>query len=247
MGEQYKYPGKELSLFETANNWKKYFASLIRKYIKNKVLEVGAGLGATTILLNNNSASEWIMLEPDEQMAKELEKKISGKQLPSNCKLMKGTLTQLPAGMKFETILYIDVLEHIKEDENELKKASEFLKEDGYLVVLAPAFQSLYSRFDEAIGHYRRYTASQLKSITPTNMELVNIQYLDSTGFFSSLANRLMLKQSYPTANQISFWDKWMIPVSRITDNILLHSFGKTILAIWKKDNNESKTGNRAH
>ena len=152
----------------------------------------------------------------------------------------------MPAGIKFETILYIDVLEHIKDDKEELKKASEFLKEDGFLVVLSPAFQFLYSRFDDAIGHYRRYSANQLKKMTPEYMKLVNIQYLDSAGFFSSLANRLILKQLYPTADQITFWDKWMIPVSRITDQILLHSFGKTILATWKKNYNGSKTGSGA-
>jgi ubiquinone/menaquinone biosynthesis C-methylase UbiE len=246
MVEQHKYPGRELPLFEKATNWKKYFTRLIRKYIKNKVLEVGAGLGASTILLNDSSASEWILLEPDEHMAKELEKKISGNYLPSNCKLLKGTLKQLPADIKFDTILYVDVLEHIKDDKEELEKASEFLKEGGCLVVLVPAFQFLYSRFDDAIGHYRRYSATQLKQIIPSGMNLVKINYLDTTGFFSSLANRLLLKQSYPTAKQISFWDKLMIPVSKITDHIFFHSFGKTILAIWKKNNNAA-TGNRAH
>ena len=244
MCEQHKYPGRELPLFETATNWKKYFTSLIRKYIKNKVLEVGAGLGTSTLILNDNAASEWILLEPDEEHAIEIEKKISSHQLPSNCRLIRGTLNQLPGGLKFETILYIDVLEHIHEDRNELKIAAEFLNDGGYLVVLSPAFQFLYNRFDAAIGHYRRYTINQLKQITPSYMKLVKIHYLDSAGFFSSLANRLFLNQSYPTPKQISFWDKWMIPVSRITDPILLHSFGKTILAIWKRNNDVSKTGN---
>lgn len=236
MGDHHKYPGKELPLFEKTTNWKKYFSQIIKKYIKNKVLEVGPGIGASTLLLNDNSTPEWFLLEPDEHMANELEKKISGKQLPSNCKLVKGTLTQLPAGIKFETILYIDVLEHIKEDNYELKKASEFLSEEGYLVVLAPAFQFLYSNFDKVIGHYRRYTANQLKKITPSTMKLDKIQYFDSTGFFASLSNRLFLKQSYPTSKQIAFWDKWMIPISKVTDEIVMHSFGKTILAIWKKN-----------
>jgi len=49
--------------------------------------------------------------------------------------------------------------------------------------------------------------------------------------------NKLFLRQKYPTLKQVRFWDKWMIPISKIKDKLLFHSFGKSIIAVWKKIN----------
>jgi hypothetical protein len=232
MTEPYTYPGNELSLFENA---KKYISSRLSPYIKGKVLEVGAGIGANTVLLNNDHASEWLLLEPDEDMTFELTAKIQNNLLPPKCEVMNMTISQLSKELRFDTIIYIDVLEHIESDKSELETASSLLNKGGHLIVLSPAFQSLYSPFDKAIGHYRRYSLTELKQLTPPSVKIIQLRYLDSVGYFASLFNKLFLRQSYPTLKQVSFWDKWMIPVSRFTDKIFFHSFGKSIVAVWKK------------
>ena len=79
MSDSFKYQGNELLLFQHAKNWKKYFSSKIKPYIKGNVLEVGAGIGATTLLLNDGTAGKWLMLEPDEQMCAKLKKKIESR------------------------------------------------------------------------------------------------------------------------------------------------------------------------
>ena len=79
----------------------------------------GAGIGATTLLLNNGCYAKWLLLEPDKEMSEILDKKISEKELPANCKLQTGTIDQLTE--IFDTILYIDVLEHIESDKEEIK------------------------------------------------------------------------------------------------------------------------------
>ena len=61
------------------------------------------------------------------------------------------------------------------------------------------------------------------------------LKYLDSAGFFLSAANRVLLKQKYPTQKQVLLWDRYVIPVSRVTDKIIAYSFGKTVLGMWKK------------
>ena len=76
MSESFKYPGEELVLFQHATNWKKYFSRQIKRYIKGNVLEVGVGIGSTTLLLNDGSANQWLMLEPDERMSETLGKRI---------------------------------------------------------------------------------------------------------------------------------------------------------------------------
>lgn len=232
MAGQYKYEGSELELFQHAKNWKAYFSREIKPFIKGSVLETGAGLGATTILLNDGTASSWVLLEPDDHMAEVLKEKLNSNVLPSNCRMVQGTIDTI--NETFDTIIYIDVLEHIEDDRDELKKAASKLRSGGNLIVLSPAFQSLYNPFDKAIGHHRRYTRKSLKNITPGNLELIKCSYYDSTGFFAAAVNKLLLRKKYPTQKQVFLWDRWLIPVSRVTDKLILHSFGKSIIAVWR-------------
>lgn len=235
MSYSFKYPGDELVLFQHATNWKKYFSRQIKRYIKGNVLEAGAGIGSTTLVLNDGSANQWLMLEPDENMSASLKKKIETKELPANCRLQTGTIGQLAS--TFDSIIYIDVLEHIENDTEEMKKAAALLNAGGHIVVLSPAFQFLYSPFDNAIGHCRRYNRKMLQNITPGDLQLVSNQYYDTVGYFAALMNKLVLRQKYPTHAQVMFWDKWMVPVSKVSDKLFFHSFGKSIIAVWKKIN----------
>lgn len=228
------YQGEELVLFEKAVNWKRYFSSFIKPYLKGTVIEAGAGIGGTTQLLNDGSATSWILLEPDTKMAAHLEMKLGYLQLPGNCKVINGTMTQL-TGITADTIIYIDVLEHIEQDQIELENAAALIKPGGHIIVLSPAFPSLFSPFDKAIGHYRRYTKASLKRIVPASLEQVQLRYLDSLGYFMSKTNRLVLRQKYPTQAQVSMWDRYFIPLTRITDRIVNYSFGRSILGTWKK------------
>jgi hypothetical protein len=57
---------------------------------------------------------------------------------------------------------------------------------------------------------------------------------LDSVGFFASLANRFMLAATMPSPRQIAFWDKALIPVSRVLDKVTGHKFGKSMVAVWQ-------------
>jgi hypothetical protein len=109
------------------------------------------------------------------------------------------------------------------------------LRPGGRVLVLSPAHQWLFSEFDRAIGHFRRYTRGALRAITPAGATVERLIYLDSVGLLASLGNRLLLKKSMPTARQIGIWDGMMVPLSRALDLVLLHSVGKSVLAVWKK------------
>ena len=141
MSDSFKYPGEELELFQHAKHWKKYFSRHILPRIKGTVLEVGAGIGATTLLLNNGTVEKWLLLEPDENMSRELKKKIDEGKFPQNCQVKSGYISQV--NTNFDTIIYIDVLEHIKEDQQEIEKASLLLNPGGHIIILGPAFQFL--------------------------------------------------------------------------------------------------------
>lgn len=228
------YIGDELTLFQHATNWKSYYGRLLKPYIKKKVLEVGAGMGGTTAFLCDGNQEEWVCLEPDPALFEELQKKINDKNLPPCCTAIKGTTGDL-AGRQFDTVLYIDVIEHIEQDGEELNRAWSLLTPGGSLIVLVPANQYFYSPFDQAIGHYRRYNKKRLLAVEPEGMELKKITYLDAMGYFASAVNKFFLKQKYPTPQQIGFWDKKLIRLSKLIDPAIGHLVGKTLIAVWEK------------
>ncbi len=234
------YIGAELDLFAEAVRWKAYFGSLIRPYLGKRVLEVGAGLGATTAALCSGQEQEWWCLEPDPSLLARIQAKIRLAALPACCRPVAGALQDLPASARFDTILYIDVLEHIEADRAELARAALHLFPGGHLIVLAPACPTLYSPFDRAIGHYRRYTRSALQSLTPPGARPVLLRYLDSLGFFLSLGNRWLLRRPMPDRRQILFWDRFLTPLTRLTDRLTGYTFGRSIVAVWERNRSDA-------
>jgi SAM-dependent methyltransferase len=230
----YQYEGNELEVFEHATNWKSYFNSHLRRYLKGRVLEVGSGLGGTTRLLCDGQQDEWVCLEPDPQLADGMRRRLEDKPLPMTVAIQVGTLADLPAEDRFDTILYIDVLEHIEDDRQELTRAAAHLKQGGHVVVLSPAHQWLYTAFDRAIGHCRRYSARSLRAVTPPGLHPERIFYLDSVGMLASLANRLLLRSAQPSLRQILFWDRVLVRSSRLVDPLLGYRVGKSVLGIWR-------------
>ncbi len=233
--QPFVYSGTELELFEQARNWKKYIARQIAPYLGEKVLEIGAGMGGSTQFLCSPEQKFWLCLEPDAKFAEILKKKCQDHILPSACEVCVGTAGDLPDLKDFDTILFLDVLEHMADDHTAITEAIGRLEPNGHLIVLAPAHNLLFSPFDESIGHYRRYNRQSLLEVVPMTLRLVCGRYLDSVGLFASIANRWILRSSTPTGAQINFWDRAMVPFSKILDPLLGYRIGKSIFMVWKK------------
>jgi SAM-dependent methyltransferase len=229
----YTYEGSELDLFQHAVNWKHYYARRLQPHIKGDVLEVGAGIGATSRFLCHETVRSWTCLEPDPALAARLTAALSNEPLPVPAAVRIGTLADLPPELRFDTILYIDVLEHIEDDRQELRQSAARLRPDGRIIVLAPAHGWLFSPFDSAIGHHRRYSAAMLARVTPPPLHLAAAFYLDSVGMLASLANRLLLRESSPTVAQIRFWDSTLVRLSRVLDPCGGYRVGKTVIGIF--------------
>lgn len=229
------YIGSELELFREAHNWKAYWSLLIRAYIGNEVLEVGAGIGGTTEVLCKGNQRRWVCLEPDPMLADILNSSIIKGCFSESCEVKIGTLLDLDREELFDSIIYIDVLEHIQNDRAETRFAASHLRDGGFLVVLAPAHQWLFTPFDRSIGHYRRYNKKMLSAIIPETLECISLRYLDSIGLLASLGNRFILKSKMPSKKQILFWDRVMVPLSRKLDPLLQYSLGKSLVGVWRK------------
>jgi SAM-dependent methyltransferase len=225
--------GDALDLFAVATNWKSYVRSHLRPYLSGDVLEVGAGIGAATATFYDGRQRRWVCLEPDRDLADRIKSNLPPEL--TNCEVIVGTLSDLSPGEQFDSILYMDVLEHIETDAAELARAASHLKPNGALAILAPALPWLFTPFDAAVGHHRRYTKTTLRSIVPQSLRERKCIYLDSAGLLASLGNKLLLHSPIPSKAQIEFWDRAMVPISRCTDRALNHAIGKSILGIWQK------------
>jgi hypothetical protein len=227
----FQYMGSELEIFAHASHWKSYVQSKLRPYLMGDVLEVGAGIGGTTQALSDGTQRRWVCLEPDSEFAK----KISSLPHLRNCEVLVGMLPDINPEEKFDAILYIDVLEHIKEDADELVQAAQHLKTNGVIIVLAPAFPWLYTPFDAAIGHFRRYTKNSLRAVAPQGLREEKCIYLDAFGVLASAGNLLFLRAANASTGQMRFWDNYLVPISRIMDRVFAFSLGRSVLAVWRK------------
>jgi len=231
LDSEFKYVGSELDLFEKAKNWKAYWSGQIREFVRGDVLEVGAGIGANTKLFTGGDFRSWTCLEPDAGLVARMEA-LPDRRYAS----VTGTLDDLHAEARFDAILYIDVLEHIEDDRAELVRAERHLNPGGSVIVLSPAHQFLFTPFDAAIGHFRRYSRRSLAAVGPVALRTRKLVYLDAAGMLASAGNRLLLRSAMPTEAQILTWDRLLVPVSRVIDPLFGYRVGKSVLGVWQRE-----------
>ena len=149
------YEGWELKFFDNSKNFRFYQLKLMKKYLRGYLAEVGPGNGAN-LLYYINEPSKIDLFEPSKKHYVSLKKKFG------RYKKIKLYNRFFSVKKKYNTILYLDVIEHIKEDKKEIMKALNLLKKDGNLIINVPAFSYLYSNFDKDVD-YRRYSKSDFK------------------------------------------------------------------------------------
>jgi hypothetical protein len=221
-----QYQGTELELFANVVNWKKYWSALIPINSSSSALEVGSGIGSNVNFLVSKS-NNLSLLEPDYNFYNNFLVLIS----ESNHKIsvMNGTISQINPGQTFNMIYYIDVLEHIENDSDELKRIATHLTPGGLLFVLVPAHSLLFSSFDKSVGHFRRYDKKNFRKIVPKELIITDMRYLDSIGAVGSFINKIMGKGSV-TLQKVIFWDRYIVPLSRVIDPLLGYRLGKSLV-----------------
>ncbi|OPF63508.1 bifunctional 2-polyprenyl-6-hydroxyphenol methylase/3-demethylubiquinol 3-O-methyltransferase UbiG [Hydrogenophaga sp. H7] len=229
------YSGTELDLFATARHWKSYWTQVIDPYLGQHVLELGAGIGANAQALQHRRYARWLSVEPDATMVELMKQGITQGRLSPSHEAVCGTSLDLSRDERFDTILYLDVLEHIEDDHAELQRVSGLLQPGGHIVILAPAHNVLYTPFDRKIGHFRRYDKAMLRAIVPPELHIRRMLYLDSVGMLASLANKLLLQSDSPSPGQVRLWDSVMVRMSRLADPLTGFQLGKSIVCILQK------------
>ena len=223
-----QYDGFELDHFDSALNFRKYQILLIKKFIKGKFLEVGAGKGGL-IPFYKNLIKNITIIEPEKKLFKILKKKYSNKKIS----IKNQTINNIKK--KYDTIIYYDVLEHIKNDLNEVKLASKKLNKNGYLIFSVPAYQTFYSSFDKSVGHFKRYNKKDFIILgKKTDLKIEKLAYYDSMGFLFLVLNKFFSLKQTNLENKVYLWNLLM-PISKLIDFLTFNKFGKSLLCVFKK------------
>ena len=135
---------------------------------KNNILDFGSGSGVNLDILKKYGSVD--VHEKNKFARSILKKNKNVKTIFSNLKLKKNY---------YDIILLADVIEHIEKPKILMKNLKKFLKKDGQLLITVPAYQFLFSKKDEVLGHYRRYDINSLKKELK-GFEIVNISYFNT-------------------------------------------------------------------
>ena len=219
-----------LDIFDNAKVWIKYVHFLNKKYYRNDFLEVGAGIGSFTDNYEKNIKNIFLT-EIDENNLNILKSKYKNN---LNIKIIEKEVVNIEE--KFNTIAHFNVLEHIKEDKEEIYNCLNKINQNGYLVILVPAHNKLYSNLDKDVGHYRRYEKSFFEKLDLKGNLIVELKYIDCLGYLLYYLNKIFFKnETYPSHFKIFVWDKIFTPITMIIDFLTFYKLGKNILCVIKK------------
>ena len=131
---------------------------------------------------------------------------------------------------EIDFIFLIDVLEHLKEDEYFLNTFHDKLKKGGTLFLYVPARMELYSEFDKAIGHYRRYSKKELvEKVLKAGFQVEECRYHDLLGYFASAIHNKLMCRKEPTATSIQIYDKTLVPLTNFIEKGINPPIGKSL------------------
>ena len=132
------------------------------------VLEVGCGTGNVLRVLQKACPDATVVgLELWFEGLRHAQRRSAG------CFLVQGDVRRSPFGRQFDLVGMFDVLEHIQEEQETLISLWKLLAPGGTLLLTVPAHQSLWSYFDEAAHHCRRYSADEIrKKLTEAGFEV---------------------------------------------------------------------------
>ena len=232
--KKYIYSGKE-ELENSSKFLKNYNSEVVKIFFNhfkskgNKILDFGAGIGTLSTLYEKMSGIKPICIEIDLENRKYLKSK--------GFVVFKSIFN---SKNNFYAIFSSNVLEHIEDDQKTLNDIYKKLNKDGLLFLFLPAFEMLYSDMDKKVGHFRRYSAHDIKKkLEKAKFQIVYCCYLDSLGFFASFVMKIIgydEKKGIGSPKSLKFYDKYIIPISFFLDKIgLKFFFGKNLILLAKK------------
>ena len=217
-----------LESMSEAQNYTSWLLDLVRPYLGKRLLEVGAGEG--TFTEHFREVTDVIVAEPEDMFANRLRERFGD---DPRVTIVHGDVHAAAALGPFDSVVLLNVLEHIHDDFDSMQQLTKGLLPGGHVVVFAPAFASLYSSYDREIGHHRRYTAPQLESLlTAVGLEVVESRYVNRIGAIAWFISARLLGQRPTVSGRVRLYDRIGVPISRLTERD--PRFGQSVLAVGR-------------
>lgn len=220
---------------QAARRYFQWQARLAEAQLGSRVLEVGCGMGNFSEHLRDRELV--VGIDVDENCVTRWKERFSSRAHYVGYLLNAESqdLRDLKSH-RIDSIACLNVLEHIEKQEDVLRHMWQILPQGGRVVLMVPAFQSLYGEIDARLGHYRRYTRRSLGAVAESaGFILRRLKYMNVVGFFGWWANAKILRRSEQSEHQIAFFDSWIVPVQSRVESWISPPFGQSIIATLEK------------
>ncbi len=239
MKKKVEYVGKDLEAMDFAVNYHRWILALMKPFLGKHLVEVGAGTGAFSKILLETAPKTLSLVEPSamfESLQTNLAKHDSATKIRAFPNIFAEVAAQIETEQSPDSIIYINVLEHIEDDRLELKIIHRTLREKGRVFVFVPALPVLFSEFDKQIGHFRRYRKTELvEKFRAIGFRILLSRYFDAAGIFPWLVKYRLLKSLTMESSAVHFYDKFVVPVSKPIESFLPLPLGKNLLFVAEK------------
>lgn len=220
------------------NNW---MYKEISAGLKGDVLEIGSGIGTYSkkIIQDKPRVSHIMLTDISSSYIEALANKFSSKN--NNVSVSKLDLDRKEdyekiGYKKFDSILALNVLEHVENDEFALQQLYEMLKDEGTVVILVPCHKFLYNIIDKNVGHFRRYTKKELEyKVSKTQFTIQRIFYFNMLGIVGWYLNGSLAKNPQINSTASRIFDS-LVPVSQYVERLIGGRLGLSIICYLKKE-----------
>ncbi len=217
---------KTLEVMSQAVFYNKWLFKQIGPWVKGDILEVGAGIGNFTELLKEKGRVT--ALDFNKDYIKILKKMLGGRAGFGDIEKGKYFFKN----GKFDAIICMNVLEHIKNDEKALKNMFNLLKKGGRLILLVPAHSFAYSGLDHDLGHFRRYNRNMVeRKMKMAGFKIEKAFYLNVFGLLGWWFNGKVLRKRNILSGQLKIFDTIAQPILKIEEK-MRPPFGLSVVTV---------------
>ena len=212
-----------------ATRYNRWMFDRLRRWVGRRVLEIGSGIGNLSAFLLDRE--RLVLTDTREEYLDRLRQRFAEHR---NVAVERLYLPNEPgglAGQRFDTIICLNVLEHVDDDRGSLVAIRGMLAPGGRLVLLVPALPALYGTMDRALGHHRRYKRRALgELLRATGYSVTHIEYFNLAGVPGWwLAGRVLRRPMIP-AGSLKLYDA-LVPLFRL-ERLLPWRVGQSLIAI---------------
>lgn len=199
------------------NRW--YFSKFAER-VRGDVLELGSGIGNISGLIAE-VADSLLATEVEEAYVAQLRERFEGAPHVAVARFdLEGPLPPAVAERTFDTVLSMNVIEHLADDRGAVRRVTSRLAPGGWMLTYVPAMPFAYGPMDEALGHHRRYTRRSFgRLMEDAGLEVHRLEYMNALGLAGWWVNNKVLRRRLPDPTQVGVFERLM-PLVRLEDHL---------------------------